>query len=116
MVDYRYEPDRNLLLVTVTGPVTDADFADANFPDVPSGTLELLDLAGAGRPEISTARLRHLAETDTRRPQRIARMAILVTTDVAFGLARMYQTLSSEMKTEVQIFRDRDQALAWLGV
>lgn len=116
MVDYRFEPDRNLLVVRVTGTVTDADFDDEKFPDVPAGTLELLDLAEAGPAEISNARVRQIAEADVRRPERIDRMAILVATDVGFGLARMYQTLSSEMNTEVRIFRDRDEAMAWLGL
>ena len=116
MVEYRFEPDRNLLVVTVTGTVTDEAFQDDKFPDVPPGTLELLDLDGATDVKISNAEVRRVAAVDTRRPERIVRMAILAQRDVGFGLARMYQTLTSEMSTEVQVFRSRDEALAWLGV
>ena len=48
--------------------------------------------------------------------ERIARMAIVADRDVAFGLARMYQTLSTGMRTDVQIFRDLVAARSWLGL
>lgn len=45
-----------------------------------------------------------------------ARRAILVSSDVAFGMARMYQLLTDETSDESQVFRDQDLALAWLGL
>jgi hypothetical protein len=116
VVEYRYEPESNLLVVTVSGVVTNADFQDARFPDVPADTLELMDLGGCTGTEITTSEVRRIASVDLQRPDRISRMAIVATQDVAYGLARMYQTLSSDMKTEVQIFRDRASARAWLGL
>lgn len=116
MVEYQYDPKKNLLVVSVTGVVTDADFQDASFPDVPVGTLELLDLRAATDAEITTAEVRRIADVDQKRPERIARMAIVASHDVSFGLARMYQSLSSDMQTEVQVFRDLATAQAWLGI
>jgi hypothetical protein len=43
-----------------------------------------------------------------------ARRAVVVTNDVVFGMARMYQILSDESPDELQIFRKMDDALQWL--
>jgi hypothetical protein len=45
-----------------------------------------------------------------------ARRAVVVTNDVVFGMARMYQILSDESPDELQIFRKMDDALQWLGI
>lgn len=42
-----------------------------------------------------------------------ARRAFVVSTDVGFGLSRMFQGLSNS-DGDVRVFRDYDQALAWL--
>ncbi len=116
MVEYRFESHRKLLVVTVSGTVTDEDFQDDKFPDLPPGTLELLDLSEATDARISNAEIRRIAEVDKARPNRVARMAILAEQDVGFGLARMYQTLTSDTPTEVEVFRRRDAAMTWLGL
>jgi hypothetical protein len=45
-----------------------------------------------------------------------ARRAVVITSDVVFGMARMYQILSDESPDELQIFRKMDDALQWLGI
>ncbi len=45
-----------------------------------------------------------------------ARRAVVVTNDVVFGMARMYQILSDESPDELQIFREMDDALQWLWI
>lgn len=45
-----------------------------------------------------------------------ARRAMVVTCDVAFGMARMYQILADESPDELQIFRKMDNALQWLWI
>jgi hypothetical protein len=45
-----------------------------------------------------------------------ARRAVVVTNDVVFGMARMYQILSDESPDELQIFRKMDDALQWLWI
>jgi hypothetical protein len=118
VVEYRYDEDCALLLVTVSGVLSETDFQEAKFPDVPVGTVELLDMSAVTKVEISSAEVRRLAEIDRSGPTRIKRMAIVATTEVGFGLARMYQTLSDgeAPATEVRVFRDSDAARAWLGL
>lgn len=43
-----------------------------------------------------------------------ARRALVVKSDVAFGMARMYQIMRDDSPDEVEIFRDLDRALEWL--
>jgi hypothetical protein len=45
-----------------------------------------------------------------------ARRAMVVTCDVAFGMARMYQILRDGSPDELEIFREMDDALQWLGI
>jgi len=43
-----------------------------------------------------------------------ARSAIVVSRDITFGIARMYQTWMEGQPVEVRVFRDVDEARAWL--
>ncbi len=45
-----------------------------------------------------------------------ARRAVVITSDVVFGMARMYQILSDDSPHELQIFRKIDDALRWLCI
>jgi hypothetical protein len=45
-----------------------------------------------------------------------ARRAMVVTCDVAYGMARMYQILREGSLDELEIFRELDDALQWLGI
>ncbi len=45
-----------------------------------------------------------------------ARRAMVVTSDVVFGMARMYQILRDESPDELEIFRKMDGALQWLEI
>ncbi|MBN2310167.1 MAG: STAS/SEC14 domain-containing protein [Candidatus Hydrogenedentes bacterium] len=40
--------------------------------------------------------------------------ALVVDTDLAFGIARMFQMLGDELPFEVEIFKDAAEAVAWL--
>jgi len=41
---------------------------------------------------------------------------VVVTSDLLFGMARMYQILRDEPTDELEIFRTLDDALRWLGI
>jgi len=45
-----------------------------------------------------------------------SRRAVVVTSDVLFGMARMYQILRDEPTDELEIFRTLDDAIRWLGI
>ncbi len=45
-----------------------------------------------------------------------SRRAVVVTSDVLFGMARMYKILRDEPTDQLEIFRKLDDALRWLGI
>ena len=45
-----------------------------------------------------------------------ARTACITTSDVAFGMGRMYATLSAETDPGFMVFRNAEEADAWLGI
>ena len=49
------------------------------------------------------------------RPERESRSAIVTSTDLQFGLARMYEALTYELPVNVMVFREMDAARHWLA-
>ena len=45
-----------------------------------------------------------------------AKRAIVVVSNVAFGMARMFQIVREDAREEVRVFRDIDEARGWLGL
>ena len=41
--------------------------------------------------------------------------AIFCPTDLPYGMARIYETWSSESPEFIQLFKDKDQAFSWLN-
>jgi hypothetical protein len=86
--DSTYEPDLDVLL----------DLVDCE-------TLPTIDQirSAAGRVTADLSSLR------------FGRLAVVVVSDALFGMLRMFHTLSEAAFSDAQIFKDRDQALQWLG-
>ncbi|HKJ25804.1 MAG TPA: STAS/SEC14 domain-containing protein [Myxococcota bacterium] len=120
----RFEPETNLLLVTFDGTLSDEDLLEyarhaLESADVSAGHDELIDLRGLeDGGEISTRALRRIADMFTRSdtaPDR-SRVAMVATTDVHYGLSRMYQAFRSDSPLDLRVFRDMGEARAWLGL
>ncbi len=73
---------------------------------------QLYDLTAVTEIGLTPTGMRALAN---RSPfDRDARRAIVVSSDVAFGMARMYQMIADSDPTQFRIFRDVNEAFAWL--
>ena len=44
----------------------------------------------------------------------VVRMAVVVGSDVAFGIIRMYASLTAGSPMDIEVFRDLDEAEAWI--
>ena len=75
---------------------------------------QLLDLRDVTNVQFTASTVRELARLNPFGAG--ARRAVVVTNDVVFGMARMYQILADESPDELQIFRKMDDALQWLGI
>ncbi|MBW1844511.1 MAG: STAS/SEC14 domain-containing protein [Deltaproteobacteria bacterium] len=120
-IHYRIDASSNRIMTRVLGEVT-IDEALQHFdelsvdPSYEPGMDALLDLTDCETlldvDKIRTAAARATADLST---LRFGRMAIVVASEALFGMLRMFHTLSESAFSEVQIFRDRDEALQWLG-
>lgn len=75
---------------------------------------QLADLRDVTDVQITPSCIREMVRLNPYRAG--ARRAVVITNDVVFGMARMYQILSDESSDELQIFRKMDDALQWLWI
>jgi hypothetical protein len=113
-----------LLQVRIHGTVTPADLValvdavselESAQPTTPDRITDLtgveVDGMDVGFPEVLALAQRR-RETLVKNP---IRSAIVTSTVVQYGMARMFQTLNDHPQITLRIFRDREEALAWLA-
>lgn len=119
--NYTIHRDQRLVVTTASGVFTFADgmahedklYDDANFDP---NFVHLIDATGITRAEVTASEISTLARRVRFSPK--ARKALVVSTVLLFGLARMFQTYLqlSGAAESVSVFRNRDKALQWLGI
>lgn len=77
---------------------------------------EVVDLSDVDKVDVDAKALRALSATVLPNQASGApmRIAIIAPSDLAFGLARMYQALRSESVNEMRVFREADEAMLWI--
>ena len=119
---YEIDPEARLVRLLGTGLITDEEMvrcistlrADPRLePDM--NTLSDMREIEVGFTSTGVARMLDVMEKTADR-RRSARSAIVVSTDLAFGMGRMVELQSDErVDPTFRIFRDMDAALEWLG-
>jgi hypothetical protein len=119
MLQYAIDTQLGLVVVSAAGAVDAAQLlalrqqikVDADYD---SKLSALVDLSGASSLDFTAAELRQLAGSTMTAPS--ARQAIVVGTDLGFGLGRMFETFSAVggHSENVQVFRSVAEARAWL--
>jgi hypothetical protein len=116
---YLIDPAHHLVITRGRGVLSDADLighsqairADPQFtPDM----HQLSDLRFATGLDVSVGCLNELVQINPFGAG--ARRAIVTRDDVIFGLSRMYEMMREDGRDEVQVFRELDEAIAWLGL
>lgn len=121
-IAYRIDSERQRIFTQAWGVLTDADLLahkgrllrDAAFdPRMP----QLSDIRGIERLEVTAAGVRAMVAHDAAHSARRAghRMALVVPTDEAFGMARMYELMGQREDNGVGVFRTMSEAEAWLA-
>jgi hypothetical protein len=117
--EYHIDAGQRFIHVAYTGAFGVGDIlalqatlaADPGFsPDF----VVLTDLRAAEPMDATGAGIEHMAERSPFSPA--SRQAILVSIDLHFGLARMFEVFADRRNRVVQVFRDPEAACAWLGV
>ena len=114
-ITYRIEPQNQLVLVRLSGTLsydelvemTDRLRADPEFRP------HYRELAIAESFDATPETIQSLALRPPVFDER-ARRAVVVDSDLAFGTIRMFQTRRGEVAGEIRVFRDVDEARAWL--
>jgi hypothetical protein len=120
---YRQDSARGVLVVTLRGDVTDQDLLDlarkaSRDPEIEPGQHELVDCREVEAISASTQCLRRVAEiyAESDRADDEVQVAIVAPRDAAYGVARMYQAFRTGSPVDIQVFREMEQAEAWLGL
>jgi hypothetical protein len=85
-------------------------------PDFDPSFVHLIDATGITRTDLTASEISTLARRMRFSPK--ARKALVVNTALLFGLARMFETYLqlSGASESVSVFKERKEALAWLGI
>jgi len=82
-------------------------------PDFDPSFSQLMDVTGVTTVELGGEDMRRLASRSIFSPN--SRRAILVNTDLVFGLARMFEMLREDFGEQgIRVFRDLGDALDWV--
>lgn len=110
-----------VVTTTVRPPVTAKELSDElrrviESPDFRPGLNGVADVRGTDA-EWTPNDLRMVADVLKAHREDIlpSRTAIVVSGDAEYGMARMFQGLSGTTSVETAIFRDMDEAKAWLS-
>lgn len=124
-IERHIDQGKRLMTTKLYGKVTDAAiFAYQNenslIPEI-SSYDEFVEVDPSAEIEfVSSERVTELAvvASSLSSPETPTKLAIFASTDLHFGLARMYQAKREYVKKgtiTVRVFRDRNEALQWLG-
>jgi hypothetical protein len=120
-ITFSIEASERTMYTTVTGPLLDADpvryLSDVlRHPAYCPGLSALVVCKNVEAGGLSTSALRRCVAFTREMEQAFgdARVAVVADQPVVYGLARMYQLLRSP-PYELQVFRERSGAEAWLA-
>jgi hypothetical protein len=114
----RFEPETDLVVATCSGTVTlnDARLGATVVWDNPewSGKPVVWDLRSA-HLDVSGPEVRQIAEYILGHQPAIppSRVAFVTDRDVDLSLVRMFQAIRQHPSTQVEVFRDYEEAISW---
>jgi SpoIIAA-like len=120
-MQYTIDSERGMLFVSAVGETSQAERFEAmqtwmNDPEFRPGLQTLADFSRAA--DVPTlAELEEIAGYMRRYQRAIGqkKIAFVTTRPVSFGVARQFSALAPGGFLTVQVFKDRDAALAWLA-
>ena len=120
LITFEIDLARRIRRQVFRGVITEAILFSAyndliSQPDFDPTMADLADMTQVERLEISTKAVRQLVSMfEAPELQSDSKLAIVAASDHVFGMARMYETLSSHTSEHIRVFRDMAEAEAWL--
>ena len=117
-ITYEINMEHKNILVTATGKLTAQELLDlhhcfARDPEVRPDFSILFDLRQAHGESFATEGVRELASLPLILSQ-TSRRAVVVRSDLGYGMARMYGLRRGDRTTAYEVFRDLDEARRWV--
>jgi hypothetical protein len=118
MVEHEFLPERRLIRTRWQGRIDavaygEADDALREHPRFDASFDQLVDLREIQASDLSAAEIQKFVD----RPPVFSpssRRALVVSTDLTFGLARMFEQMRVELAGRIRVFRDLNDAERWL--
>jgi len=122
-ITYVIDESSGVVLTTASGVLTDQELlehkrkltSDSKFRP---GMVELSDIRAITKLAVTNAGIAQFVSQDASDKAALEghKLAIVVSDDLAFGMARMYEMMTSMNIPGVRIFRDINEARSWLGL
>jgi hypothetical protein len=120
---FRYDVGQNMVTITMDGPLSGPAIVAAldaalEAPDHRPGMARLWDFSDADPSALDAETLRHLSLHTQRFPPEIrdVRVAFVTSSDLAYGLARMFEAFSDCVAAPTpRIFHTLEEAQTWLS-
>jgi hypothetical protein len=114
---FRIDPATHVIYSRGWGVLTDEDIVSnraalVRDPAFTASSSQLYDFSEVSDLQVTVAGVRLLAQKSVFLPT--ARRALVVASDVAYGMARMYAIISNRDEEHFRIFRTHAAAVAWL--
>ncbi len=115
---YKIDKERKLVMTTYSGVLTLAEALGhqeklPKDPDFDPSFSQLFDVTHVTDVQLTAEDVRRLARTSVFSPD--SRRAIVVDSDLKFGLARMFEVLRDTMGEKgIRVFRNLEDALDWI--
>ena len=120
---YQIDEDNGLIQIIAEGKLIDSELLDMShqlFCDktFSMGFNQLIDLRKVTSFCVTTVGIEQLIAHERHRigGNPCGRLAIVAPSNISFGTARMYQSLSSNKTFTIQVFRNMGKANEWLGL
>ena len=121
-IHFRIHPSPPVRVVTFEGAITDDVLFDSfraawSVPGYDQDISEIDDLSGIASFEVTMTGIHRLASLamEIHGAAAGSRVAIYAPSDLAFGLARMYQIFTEGSPDQYAVFRDYAGACEWVG-
>ncbi len=120
-IRYRIDLKQEIVYTTADGVLTDAELAEnqdnlRKDPDFHPSFNRLADYRAVESFELTGTDVRRLAGAKGITKSEGSRRAFVVSSDLAYGMARMFQILADDTPVTIEVFKDMTEARKWLGL
>jgi len=116
---YRIDSESRIIFSTARGVLTEEDLRGHQSrlladPAFDPKFDQLWDFSEVTKLHVERKAVSHLAQA--RSFEAGVKRAVVAPSDLAFGMARMFQLLHDQAPEEVRVFRSQEEAQGWLGI